>query len=133
EIEPQPAASAVSQRVQPLQRADALLEDAVSSLSLDVVGGVAGRAPAPGPAVRGEKARELLLTRLEENRQVAPIDHAATQTTRLGDEVSEIRIQLRCATRYVHGRHRRAGGQQVQHARSAALVHALGTLRSRLY
>src|SRR5918912_4104322 len=77
----------------------------------------------------GEKLRQVTLWREFQHRQIAAVGHMATARTALRDEPSEVRIQLRRATRNVHSGNRRPV-QRVEAQRHRLSRHDLSSIRS---
>jgi hypothetical protein len=82
--------------------------------------------------VLGEELSGFLLARLEEHGQVAAVDHGAPERARLAHQEAEVLAQLRGAAGQIERPDFGIGGEQLDHARGGAFVHALGALRTRL-
>jgi len=86
--------------------------------------------------VLGQERRQILLSRLEQDGQVAAVHHVyaavAAQGTRLAHQPAEVRVQLRRATGQVE-RPDVLGRQHVEHRVHGGLVHLLGAAGPGVY
>src|SRR5437867_1217494 len=93
--------AAVAELVESSQRADAGVEYTFATLAIDILFQVAGQRRDDLHPLIGEKLREIMLTRLLQNGEVAPVDHPQTKCPCAGDKLTKQRMQLRCATGHV--------------------------------
>src|SRR5437870_3577551 len=90
---------AVAQRVQLAQRRDAALVDAAAALAIDQLGRIAGQRRDDLDARSGEEAREVRLSRLLQDGEVAAVDDMFAKPARARHEAAELGMQLRRAAR----------------------------------
>ena len=93
--------ASVAQRVQPLECSDARIEDASPALAFDVLRAITREARHDVDLVLGEEGGSVLLIRLFEDRQVAAIDHPASQRARAYDEVAKVGVHLGRSARQI--------------------------------
>ena len=86
--------AAVPQAVQLAQRGDAALEHAFAALALDELLRVAGERGDYLDLVRGEKRGKVLLARLAEDGEIAPVHHVRAERARIFHQLAELRMQL---------------------------------------
>ena len=133
EVDGEPGAlGAVAQRIQQAQRVDALLVDALAALAVDELGRIAGQRGDDRHALAGEKPGEIFLARLEEDREVAAVDHLRAAAARAAHQVAEMRVQLRSAAGHVE-RRRAARREIVEHLVRGLARHRLGARGARVH
>ena len=129
EIEHQRRIARIAERVERLQRRDALVEHAVAALPVDVGQRVAGQRRDDLDLLVAQEFRQTFLPRLEQDRQVAAIDHAYVERARGCHEPSEVRVQFRGAAGQVERGHR-ASFEHVDHEVDRVAIHDLGAVRA---
>ncbi len=123
------ARATVAERVELLERRDALVEHPLAALAIDVVDRVARQRGDDLDALAGEELREVLLAGLEQDRQVAAVDHLDVEAARLGYQPAEPFVQLRRAAREVE-RAYVAGPEHVGNPPERVPIHHLGAVRT---
>jgi two-component system LytT family response regulator len=122
-------AGRVAEFVEALQAADAGGIDALAALRVDVVLEIAGQRRGDLDALLRQELGEILVAGLEQNGEVAPVDHAHAHAAGHPHEAPEMRIQLRrtpgevedAGTRCTQGRNHLFDGRR---------IHRLGPVRS---
>jgi len=120
----------ITERVQAREREHALVEDAAAALLVDVLGQIAGQAGHHVDPLGGQKLGQIFLPGLEQDGQVAPIDHAPSERPRGLDQEAEVWIELGRATRDVDHLDHRAGLDEGDHALGDRALHHLGAPRA---
>lgn len=98
--------SSIPQIVELAQGADARVEDPLAPLSIDILLEITGKGGDDLHLLGGEKFGQSILGRLVENREIATVDDPQLAATGLGDQATEIAIDLRRATGKVEGGYR---------------------------
>jgi len=121
---------AVAERVQPLERADASVEDAAPTLLFDILQAVTGQGGDDVDTLLRQENVRILLPRFEEDRQVAAIDHCPAERTGTADEIAEVGMEFGCAAGDVQRRDFWIARQQFEDAFDAATIESLRSVRS---
>ena len=117
-----------------MQRLDAPFEHAFAALCIHVFRGVAWHRGDDLDFVRGEKFRQIFIAGLEQNREIAPVDHMARwrEFFRAFDEVAKIGNHLRRATGKIDNRNL-GPGQPIDDPIDGLAGHDFFALRSGVY
>lgn len=97
------AFSSIPQIVELAQGANARVEDPLAPLPIDILFEITGKGGDDLHSLGGEKFGQSILGRLVEDRKVATVDDPQLAATGLGDQATEIAIDLRRATGKVEG------------------------------
>lgn len=98
----------VPKGVEPLQGLNTFIKNAVTALSIDVLGLIAGHRCNNGYVVLGEKLSQVFVAGFEKYGEVAAVDDVARAIGcgELLHEVAKVGDHFRCATSQVDGRNR---------------------------
>ena len=122
------ARATVAQAVQPAQCLDAAVEHLSPALALDVLPGVAGQRSDHRHVVLGEELRQIPISALVEDGEIAAVDHLESQRPCPLHQDPEIRVHLRSAAREVERPHAGTRREEIEHPSDHGLVHGLGAL-----
>jgi len=118
---------AIAQRVELLQRRDALVEHAGTALAVDAFERVTRQRRHDLDALLGQELGQVFLARFEQDRQVAAVDHLQAERARARRQAPEVWVQLGCAAGDVEGL-RLARTQHLEHQIDQVSAHLLGAV-----
>ena len=123
--------TAIPEFIQELQGLDGFLKDSFTPLRIGLAGAVIGQRRDDFHTMLGEELCQVRLGREEQDRQVTPIQHMATERTSLLDKPTKVRVQFRCPTRDIDRRN--IGLSESPDALLCRFSgHAFGAVRSRI-
>ena len=117
----------ITQRVQLLQGHNAFVKHTITALFVHIGGGITGHRRHDVHLVFGQKRSQAFLPLLQQNRQVAAVDHAHTHGAGRHHQVTEAPVQLRRPASQIQGLYL----TRLQHLRNQGqrgLVHHLGSV-----
>ena len=126
---PARARLAVAERIELLQAPDALVEHALAALAVDPLDRVARHRCDHLHALGGQEMSQVFLAGLEQDRQVAAVDHAHAHCARRAHQAAELLVQLGGAAGQVE-RFDLCMAQHTQHGVDRVGVHRLGAVRA---
>ena len=100
---------AVAETVQPLQRLDAFRINALAALRVHVLLEVAGQGGDDLDLMVSKEFGQVAFPVYEKDREIRPVNHAATEGARFAHQVFEIRVEFGSAARDVYRRYVVAG------------------------
>jgi hypothetical protein len=98
-VEPRPGfrlvlGRTIAEAIQLLERADASIEYAAPTLLFDILQAVAGEGGDDVDPLVRQKGGRIFLARLEEDRQIAAIDHLSSERAGRAHEVAKVRMEF---------------------------------------
>ncbi len=123
EVQHEPGAAAVAQRVEPPEPHHRLLEHAVAALRVGLACLKIGERCHDLHAVRGQELRNVRVVRQEDGREIAPVHHVHAERRRALHELPKVGVQLRGAAGDVEGADARALGEGEHRVHDVARHH----------